>query len=185
MALVRINEKTLIQKVKTFIIGKEKPNWLTRISVIFGFGIWLYFVVYLSIIFLSIMFVDKLENPDLIKSTFGKIGGQYNFNIDYADFNWQAIDVIFYHAFISICLLFISLLGLVYIYRRQKIGYILYLTGNIGTVLFSIFFLGLAYFNDQISLTDKILFSGITLYFFGAMFLLKSDKPMAKHEPQS
>jgi hypothetical protein len=184
MALVRIDEKTLIQKIKVFIIGNEKPNWLTRISIIVGFAIWLYFIIYLSIIFLSILFVDTLQDPELIKSTFGKIGGQYNFNIDYANLSWQAIDVIFYHALISICLLGISLVGLILIYRRKKMGYILYLSGNAVTTLFTILFLGLTYFKDQITLTDKLLFAGITIYFLIAMIFLQGNKDKLNATPE-
>ena len=176
MALVRIDEKTLIQKIKFLIIGNEKPNWATRVSVLIGFAIWIYYITYLSVIFLSILFVDKLENPELIRSTFGSIGGKYNFNILYESMNWAAIDVILYHALISICLLFISLLGLIFIYRRKKMGYILYLIGNSLTAIFTAIFLGLLYLKDQITMFDKLLFLGITVYFLIAMFFLKREK---------
>lgn len=176
MALLRIDEKTLMQKIKVFIIGHEKPNWATRLSIMAGFAVWLYFLLYLAIIFLTILFVDTLENPELIRDTFGKIGGKYNFNIEYQSLNWQAIDVIYYHALISICLLAISLVGLIYIYRRKKIGYILYLVGNTATMAFTFFFLGLAYVADQFSAFDKWFFLGVTIYFLVAMFLLKSNK---------
>lgn len=173
MALVRINEKTLVQKIKAFIIGHQKPNWPTRLSVVLGFGIWLYFTVYFSIIFLSILFVDSLENPELIKSTFRKIGGKYNFNINYAQYQWEAIDVIFYHALIIIILLLTSLIGLVFIYRRKKTGYILYLSSNVLAGLFTLFFMGADYANEQITLFDKVLMAGISVYFLVIMFFLK------------
>jgi hypothetical protein len=176
MALVRIDEKTLVQKIKFFIIGHEKPNWATRGSVIAGFVLWFYYLIYFSIIFLSILFVDTLEDPQLIKSTFGKIGGKYNFNIDYANFGWQAIDVIFYHALVTIALLCLSLVGLIFIYRRRKTGYLLYLTGNCLVIVFSLLFLGWTYVQEQITVIDKTIFMGITGYFFVAMFFLKRNK---------
>ncbi|MFK8044700.1 MAG: hypothetical protein AB8B72_04355 [Crocinitomicaceae bacterium] len=182
MALVRIDEKTLVQKVKTVIIGKEKPNWATRISVLLGFGFWFFYMAYLCVILFSILFIDSLEDPDLIRNSFAKIGGSYNFNIKYADFGWTAIDVIYYHALFTIGLLMLSLLGMIFIYRRKQLGYLLYLTGNIGSIIFTLYFLGISYVNDQISVIDKYLFLGITVYFFIAMFLLKRNKAL-RQEP--
>lgn len=187
MALVRIDEKTLIQKIKFLIIGSDKPNWATRLSVLIGFAIWVYFIIYLLVIAFSILFVDALENPELIRSTFGSIGGKYNFNILYESMNWAAIDVILYHALISSGLLFISLLGLIFIYRRKKLGYILYIFGNMATAIFTVLFLGLSYFRDQITSFDKFLFLGVTIYFLIVMFFVqqKSNSENITGEPQS
>jgi hypothetical protein len=185
MALARIDEKTLIQKLKVFIIGNEKPNWATRMSVLLGFVVWIYYITYLAVIALSILFVDTLKDPALIKSTFGKIGGKYNFNIRYEAFDWAAIDVILVFALISSAILLLSLMGLVYIYRRKKLGYILYLSGNIIVILFTLFFLGLAYVAEQISYFDKVLFIVVTFYFFIAMLFLKRGKEKVTTEPQS
>jgi hypothetical protein len=185
MALVRIDEKTLIQKLKIFIIGSEKPNWGTRLSVLLGFTVWIYYFLYLTVMALSILFVDRLKDPALIKSTFGKIGGKYNFNIRYEALNWAAIDVILAYALISSAILLLSLLGLIYIYRRKKLGYILYLSGNILVVLFTLFFLGLTYVSEQISNVDKVLFVIMTLYFFVAMLFLKRGAENVTTEPQS
>ena len=180
MALVRINEKTLIQKIKTFIIGKEKPNWFTRLSVLAGFAIWFYYAIWHLLIFLSITFTDQLKNPALIRETYGKIGGKYNFNIRYQNMNWNTMDVVYMHAFIMLILLIVSLTGLVLIYRRKKWGYIIYLLGNVSIILFSLFFLGTAYFKEQISNFDKIMFLVVTIYFFIGMFFLKNTKAVEK-----
>ncbi len=184
MALVRINEKTIVQKVKTFILGHEKPNWMTRISVLIGFFIWLYFIVWHAFIVTSILFVNRFQNPQLIEETFARIGGQYNFNLTYAAWNWVAIDVIFYHALGTMVLLLIPVTGLIIIYRRKKLGYITYLVGNALVALFAVSFLGLKYFSEQISMIDKVIFLAITLYFFVGMFLLKRTKAKEKTSPQ-
>jgi len=185
MALVRINEKTVIQKVKFFVLGKEKPNWMTRISVLVGFFISLYFLIWQGFIFLVILFVNQFEDPELIKSTFSRIGGQYNFNIRYAAYDWTAVDVIFYHALGSIILISISIVGLIIIYRRKNLGYITYLSGNVLTALFTIIFLGAKYTSEQISIVDKIILIVITLYFFAGMFLLKRTKAKAENPIQT
>ncbi|MFD1551087.1 hypothetical protein DNU06_04195 [Putridiphycobacter roseus] len=176
MALVRFDEKTLVQKIKTFIIGNEKPNWFTRLSVLIGFAIWFYYAIWHTLIFLSIAFIDQLKNPDLIRETYGKIGGKYSFNIRYQDMNWLTIDVIYIHAIVVLLLLLISLAGLVLIYRRKKWGYIIYFIGNLSIILFSFFFLGAAYFEEQISYFDKIMFLVVTIYFLIGMFFLKNTK---------
>ncbi len=176
MAIVRIDEKTLAQKIKRAVLGSIKPNWMTRISVLIGFFVWLYFVVWQAFIFTSILLVNQFKNPELIKTTFAKIGGKYNFNIKYAQFNWNTMDVMFYHSLALFILFSVSLIGLVIVYRRKKIGYVIYLLGNISIVLFTVLFLGIKYFKEQISFAGKIIFSVISLYFLIGMFFLKNTK---------
>ena len=173
MAIIRINERTVVQKVKTFILGTEKPNWMTRISVLVGLFISLYFLIWQFFIFISVLFVERLKNPDLIKDTFSRIGGKYNFNIKYASYNWNTMDVILYHSIGTITLLILSTIGLIIIYRRKKLGYITYLLSNGLIILFTILFLGLDYLKEQIGFIDKIIFIVITVYFLTGMFILK------------
>lgn len=173
MALRRIDEKTIVQKVKNLIIGNQRPKWFIRFSVITAFTIWLYFIIWQAFIFLTILFVNRLESPDLIKQTYARIGGQYNFNIDYAQMNWKTIDVVFFHSIGLFILFLISLIGLINIYKSKKIGYILYLLGNLGVIIFSILFLGLNYIKDQITLVDQSIFISISVIFLLLLFIFK------------
>jgi len=170
MALLQIDERTLIQKIKTFVLGKEKPNYLTRISVFFGFGIWLYFIIWQVLIFLSILLMNRLQNPKMIGDTFDRLGHKYAFMHRWVMNTTQTLSVHSIGVFILLC---ISLIGLVFIYRRKNTGYLLYLIGNFFYSVFTIILLGIPYFNEQISMIDKFVFIGITAYFLIGAFVFK------------
>lgn len=172
MALLKIDERTLVQKIKYFILGKEKPNYLTRISVFIGFIVWLYFIVWQILIFLSILLMDRLQNPEMIANTFDRLGYKYSFMHRWGINTIQTLSV---HSIGVFILLTISLIGLVFIYRRKNKGYLLYLIGNSLFALFTILFLGVDYFNEQISMIDKFLLLGITFYFLIGAFIFKKS----------
>ncbi len=172
MALLRIDERTLIQKIKFFILGKDKPNYLTRVSVFIGFGLWLYFMIWQGLIFLSILLMDRLQNPKMISDTFDRLGHKYAFMHRWGMNTTQTLST---HSIGVFILLFISLLGLVFIYRRKNTGYLLYLLGNSFYAAFTILLLGIDYFNEQISILDKFLFLGITVYFIVGAFVFKKS----------
>lgn len=170
MALGRINERTLVQKFKRSILGPDKPGLPIRLSVVFGFFIWLYFTIWQVLIFLSIVLVDRLQNPEMIKDTFNRIGTKYAFM-----HRWglDTLNTLLFHSAVVLGLYFISLLGLIFIYRQKRKGYILYLLGSVLSIAFTIVFLGTHYFSEQISLIDKIIFLITTLYFVIGLFLFK------------
>jgi len=172
MALLKIDERTLIQKIKFFILGKNKPNFLTKISVIFGFSVWLYFMIWQGLIFLSIVLMERLQNPKMIADTFDRLGHKYAFMHRWGMSTTQILTA---HSIGVFILLFISLIGLIYIYRRKNIGYTLYIIGNGLVVGFTIVLLGLDYFNEQISMIDKFIFIGITAYFLLGAFIFKKN----------
>jgi hypothetical protein len=172
MALLRIDERTLIQKIKFFILGKDKPNYLTRISVLIGFAIWLYFMIWQGLIFLSIVLMDRLKNPDMIADTFNRLGHKYAFMHRWGMSTTQTLSV---HSIGVFILLSISLIGLIFIYRRKNTGYLLYLLGNSLYAGFTVILLGMDYFNEQISMIDKFIFIGITAYFVIGAFVFKKS----------
>jgi hypothetical protein len=172
MELLKIDERTIIQKLKTFILGKDKPNYLTRISVFIGFGVWLYFIIWQGLIFLSILLMDRLQNPKMIADTFDRLGHKYSFMHRWGMTTTQTLSV---HSIGIFILLSISLIGLIYIYRRKNAGYVLYLLGNGFFATFTIILLGMNYFNEQISMIDKLTFIVITAYFLVGAFIFKKS----------
>ena len=173
MALVKIDERTLVQKVKQFFLGKEKPNLFRRISVLIGFFIWLYFTVWQGLIFLSIVFMDRLQNPEMIREAFNRIGAKYAF---LHRWGLNTTEVLLFHSLGMFVFFGLSLLGLILIYRQKKTGHILYLFSNVFAVVFTIVFLGKDYFNNEISMIDKIIFASVTLYFTLGIFFFKKKK---------
>ena len=171
MVLVRINERTLVQKIKRFVLGSEKPELLIRLSVMVGFLVWLYFAIWEVLIFLSIVLVNRLKDPKMITDTFNRIGTKYAFM-----HRWglDTLNTLLLHSTIVLGFYVLSLAGLVLIYRKIKRGYILYLLGNGLSVLFTFIFLGQDYFVEQISLIDKIIFLVVILYFMVGLFFFKT-----------
>lgn len=172
MALLKIDERTLVQKMKLVILGKNKPNYLTRISVLIGFVIWLYFIIWQGLIFLSILLMDRLKNPDMISDTFNRLGHKYAFMHRWGMNTTQILSA---HSIGVFIFLFISLIGLIFIYRRKSTGYLLYLLSNTFYAVFTIILLGMDYFNEQISMIDKLIFLGITTYFVLGAFVFKKS----------
>ncbi len=179
MALVKIDERTVVQKVKQFILGKEKPHLFRRISVIIGFFIWLYFTVWQGLIFLSIVFMNRLQNPEMIKETFARVGAKYAF---LHRWGLQTTDVLLYHSLGMFIFFGFSLFALVLIYRQKKIGHILFFFSQSLAVIFTLVFLGWDYFNQEISLIDKIIFGSVTLYFTLGIFFFKKKQKTNKEQ---
>jgi hypothetical protein len=173
MALVKIDERTVVQKIKHFFLGKEKPNLFRRISVVIGFFIWLYFAIWQGLIFLSIVLMNRLQNPEMIQKTFDRVGAKYTF---LHRWGLNTTDVLLYHSLGMFVFFGLSLFGLILIYRQKKIGHVLYFITNIFATIFTIILLGMNYFNHEISLIDKIFFSVATLYFGFGIFFFKKKK---------
>ncbi len=173
MALVKINEKTLIQKIKHLILGKEKPNFITRLSVLIGFGLWLFFSLWQTFILLSIILAKRLRNPEMITDTLNRIGNKYAFM-----HRWglDTTNTLIINSIGLLILFGLSLIGLILIYKQKKRGYILYLIANTSAIAFTYVFLGHQYFIEQISLIDQILFAAITLYFLIGLFIIPKTK---------
>ncbi|MGV6862668.1 MAG: hypothetical protein ACWA41_12930 [Putridiphycobacter sp.] len=173
MAIVNIDERTLVQKIKISILGKEKPKLFRRISVMVGFGVWLYFTIWQTLIFLSILLMERLKNYETIKEAFDRVGAKYAFM-----HRWglKTTDVLIYHSIGMFVLFGINLFALILIYRKRKIGHVLYLVSFLLMGLFSYFFLGHKYFTNEISLVDKIIFLIAGLYFTTGIFFFKKPK---------
>jgi len=171
MALVRINERTVVQKIKVFIIGDVKPKLITRIAVVLGFAVWLYFTIWQSLILLSILLVNRLQNPQMITDTFNRIGSKYGF------INRWGLDTnntLIVYSIVLLALFAVNLLGLIMIYRKNKLGYLIYLLTNGLAIAFTIIFLGTDYFNEQITMIDKITFISITAFFLLGFFIFNT-----------
>ena len=146
MAVVKINERTVVQKIKRLVLGDKKPSLYTRISVMIAFTLWLYFTVWQALILMSILLVDRLKNPEMIMNTLNRVGAKYAFM-----HRW-GLDTTKTLVFYSVVVLFfymLSLLGIVSAYKRNKKGFLMYLFSYSLSVVFTIVFLGIDYFNEQ------------------------------------
>ncbi len=151
---------TFPQKVKQLILGKERPNLLTRVSVGVGFLIWVYLFSWHLLSFLSLIMMHGLK-PGWKKSVvpaFNRVGSKL---YGYAD----TINTIQVHALIQFAVFFMMLLGLILIYRKKRLGFLLYIIGAGGSLLATLMVMGNKYFFAEVTKIDFVLIIGSALYF--------------------
>jgi hypothetical protein len=177
MAIVNINERTIVQKVKRIILGDERPSFYTRLSVVIAFSLWVYFTIWQTFILMSIVLVDRLKNPEMITTTFNRIGTKYAFM-----HRWglDTTRTLMFYSVVVLCLYLISLFGLVLIYKQKKRGFALYLLPYGLSCVFTIVFLGMNYFNEQISFLDKVLFASVWGFMLVNLFVIKQTNKTSK-----
>lgn len=169
MALEKIERKTILQRIRILILGKEKPNLLTRASVISGFIIWLYLMSSQLLTLLSIVLLDKLDNSPRIRASYSGVGNSY---YGYTD----TINRLFFHSLSEILVYLVMLVALVLIWRKKKIGLILYVAGNAGILFVTFLIMGWKYMAREIAIFDYILIISSALYFLLGLFLFYRKK---------
>ena len=119
MTLEKKTKKSIVQRLKILILGKNKPNFLTRISVWAGFFIWLYLISWQMLTLISILLMGTLKQADLIEKSFRKLGTKLYGNPD-------ILQVLTIHTFLQIGAFMVILVGLILIWRRKRIGFLFY-----------------------------------------------------------
>lgn len=167
MALSRGEKLSWFQRIRRLILGKEKPNLITRISVGAGFLIWVYLISWYVLTLLSILLMGSLKQADLVQGSFNRVGSKL---YGYSD----TINRLTLHTVLELLIFGVVLIGLILIYRKKRIGFLMYVIGNVAAVLATIFILGLKYFQYETSYTDLIVIAASTLYFgIGAIWFYK------------
>jgi hypothetical protein len=158
--LEKIQKINIPQRIWIFIVGTEKPNMLTQISVAFGLCIWFYFFSWHLLTFLSLTMMENLDKANELDSAFNRIGGKYQMLLP-----GNITTYLWIHSLIQLIVFSISLTGLILIWRKKKIGFLLYIFSNASTYIITFFVLGLAYMANELSFFDFVLLLGATLYF--------------------
>lgn len=158
-------QRNIFQKLKFLFLGKERPNFLTRVSVGIGFVIWLYLFSWHILALLTITLLDSLKHPEKIKAAFNTIGPKYGFK--------DVMNSLITHSIIEIAIYIFILVGLILIWRKKKIGFLFYIIGNTATVLVTIL-MNWTYFSLEFPIIDLMLIICSTLYFgIGALIFYK------------
>jgi phosphatidylglycerophosphate synthase len=170
MALAAVEPKNLLGKIRTLIMGKEKPNFLTRVSVGVGFVLWVYLVSWHILTFVALMLFSTLEGTQQIRASFQRVGGRYNLG--------DPINLLKGHSAVQIVLYLLILVGLVLIYRKKKIGFLFYVFAGLGTVFVTFLLMGYSYLVNEVSAVDMSLLGASIAYFgIGALlFYRKKDE---------
>lgn len=158
--LEKIQKINIPQRIWIFIVGTEKPNMLTQISVAIGLCIWFYFFSWHLLTFLSLTMMENLDKANELDSAFNRIGGKYQMLLP-----GNITTYLWIHSLIQLIVFSISLTGLILIWRKKKIGFLLYIFSNASTYIITFFVLGLAYMANELSFFDFVLLLGATLYF--------------------
>ena len=157
------------------ILGKERPNLTTRVSVGAGFLIWVYLISWHVLTLMSLVLYGSLQQAQLIEDAFLRVGSSL---YEYP----HTINRLLLYTIVELAAFTIILLGLILIYRRKRIGFLLYIGGNVAGVLSTLFILKLKYFQREVGYFDLTLIVAATAYFgIGALWFYKW-KPKKKNE---
>ena len=180
MAIVKREKLTWFQRIRRLILGKEKPNRVTRISVSVGFFIWVILVSWHVMTLMVLTLMGTLKNGDKIKAAFLKLGSSL-YDIP------NIINRLWIFTIAELVLFGVALIALILIYRKKRIGFLLYIIATPLTVLIVIpSFGGFKYFQHELGYWDLILPGITTLYFgIGALWFYKIKPPKKKEEPEN
>lgn len=184
MALEKVEKFNIFLRVRRFVLGKEKPDLLTRISTMAVFVIWIYLISWQVLTFLSVMLVNTIEKtegglngPATIKAAFQRVGSrEYGF----AD----TMNRLTIHSTAQLILFVVALAGIVLVYRKKRIGFILYILPLLSTFVATYFILGWNYIKNEVSGTDSILLLMTVIYFAIGLFIFYK-KPEKKEVAQA
>ena len=179
--LEKVVAVTIPQKIKQLILGKERPNLLTRVSVGAGLVIWVYLFSWHLLTFLSLQMMSGLKpgwRRDVVPA-FHRVGSKL---YGYAD----TVNMLSVHALVQFLMYFMILLGLILIWRKKKLGFLLYIFGAIGSLIVTTIILGWDYLINETTATDFVLIIGSTLYFaIGAWWFYKwKERGKKDEQPQ-
>jgi len=158
-----VKKTTVFQRLKNITLGKEKPNLLTRISVIGGFAIWLYLFSWHLLTLLSVILFRNLEYGPKISANYQSVGSKYGY--------YDTVNKLIIHSSAQIIIYIVVLTGLILIWRQKKLGIIVYLISNLSTLFITLIIMGTAYLKYEVGITEYIMIGATTVY-FGLGFLL-------------
>ena len=169
--LEKIQKINIPQRIWLFIVGTTKPNTLTQISVAIGLLVWLYFFSWHLLTFVTLSLMDTLDKATEVEAAFNRIGGNYQLLLP-----GNITTYLWIHSLVQLIVFGISLTGLILIWRRKKLGFILYIAGNIATYAVTFLILNMAYMWNELSFVDFVLMLIITLYFATGYWLFYKGK---------
>ena len=169
MVLDKIKQTNLSLRIRTLILGTEKPNLLLRMSTLCGLIVWLYFFSWHLITFLSLTLLDNLKQATNVRAAYGRIG--YHLH-GYSD----TINRLTLYSAMQILVYIVLFISLILIYRKKRTGLIMYLITTMAGLMITFFVMGLSFMKVEISILDYLLILASITY-FSLGFLLFYRKP--------
>ncbi|MBD3635809.1 MAG: hypothetical protein HUJ25_00595 [Crocinitomicaceae bacterium] len=176
MTTIKREKYTALQRVRRLILGKNKPNLATRISVGIGFLIWVYLASWQILTFLALTLMSSLAQYEDLKNAFNRVGNKLY------HYEGNTLELLTLHNIVQLVAYLIVLIALILIYRRKRIGFLIYIFGNVSIILSTLLIMKMKYFQYEMSYLYVILIGSTTLYFgIGALWFYRW-KPKKEEE---
>lgn len=177
MALPTVEPKNLLQRVRRLILGKQKPNLLTRVSCGIGLVLWIYLISWHVLTFVALMLFDTLKSSEVIRASFNRVGGRY--------IQGDPINHLIIYSMLEIIIYIVMLFGLILIYRKKKLGFLLFVFGGLATFLVTFFIMGYNFLMKETSIGDLLLLGGAIAYFGLGVLIFYRKKADPEPEPKA
>ncbi len=167
MAFSAIQPKNLILRFRNFLLGRERPDFIMRMSFLGGMIIWLYLASWHLLSLLAVLLRTTLNvgYQNLIHKRFIEIGDRYEFSSD-------PENMLIVHSSLQLVVYFVMLTGLILIYRRVRLGLALYVVPAACSYLFTLIILGNEFLVSEFSFVDFVLLAGSAIYFTIGILLI-------------
>lgn len=170
MTLEKIVKTTFFQRIRRFLMGKEGPDLLTRVSVIAGALIWIYLFAWQLMTFVSTMLIGNVHESGKLRSAFYNLG-KTNYNLN------DTVSTLKMHSLIQIIIYLLILASLILIWRKRKVGFLIYVVGNVASLFITMVMMGWGYLLNEIPIFDFILIGITTIYFsIGILLFYRKGK---------
>jgi hypothetical protein len=161
MLLTQVEPKTILNRIRRFILGRQRPDFLTRMSFLGGLIVWVYLASWQALTLMAIMLKGTLKpyNSDGVENALRTIMHKYNFE---GTEPWNFLVV---HSALQLLVYAAMLVGLIFIYRRMRTGFLLYVASAVGTFVVTFIIMGPTYMIAEFSYVDFALLAMSALYF--------------------
>ena len=159
MLLTQVEPKTIFIRVRRFILGRERPDFLTRMSFLGGLIVWLYLASWHALTLMAITLRGTIKYNERVENALRSIMHKYNFE---GTEPWNFLVV---HSLLQLLIYFVMVVGLVFIYRRFRMGFLLYVIAAAATFVVTFIVMGPTYMIQEFSYVDFALLAMSALYF--------------------
>lgn len=168
----------LLVRLKTLILGKNKPDGFTRLMFTFSLFSWLLLTIWNAVSYFVLLTSDIIEENKgfSVKDVIIKNGQNLGFNGE--EFLSSITTFYFNSLFVWLFIFF----GLVLMYRKKRIYTLVVLGGLAFHFIYMFFVLGFQYFIEDVSFFDKILYGILIVVAMIHSLLMSKEKDAVLNE---
>lgn len=168
----------LLVRLKTLILGRDKPDGFTRLMFTFSLFSWLLLTIWNAVSYFVLLTSDIIEENKgfSVKDVIIKNGQNLGFNGE--EFLSSITTFYFNSLFVWLFIFF----GLVLMYRKKRIYTLVVLGGLAFHFIYMFFVLGFQYFIEDVSFFDKILYGILIVVAMIHSLLMSKEKNAVLNE---